>query len=140
MPGIRGGVGQLQYKRMDTAPLDGTIVMGLCGRKYPDAIFYSSAAWHFWDRPATWPCFPDYWTPLPGDAPSDYAQTDAAAAVLWCPIGTAPVDGTRVLVLVSPNANPVVGYYSSGWKNHVGDGAIVPTYWLPVPTPPAGYS
>lgn len=70
--------GHLQYKTMDSAPLDGTVVMGLCQRKYPEAIYFADGVWNFWHLAAGTTCNPDYWCPLPGSAPSDYAAADVA--------------------------------------------------------------
>jgi hypothetical protein len=130
--------GHQQYYFMDSAPKDGTVIMGLCGRKYPEAIYYSSGAWHYWLRPVTTPCYPDYWCWLPGDTPSGYMQLDVASSPRWLPIATAPTDATVVLVLLA-TGHTVTAYYSGGWKNFVGDGAVVPVWWIPEPTLPAGY-
>ena len=131
--------GQQQYRRMDTAPTDRTVIMGLCQHKYPEAIYYSADAWHFWHRPIAEICLPDFWCRLPGDTPSDYYQSDLPARSDWLGMNSAPLDGTNVLVLVSPDLHPVVAYYDAGWKAFVGGLAVVPLYWLPEPTLPVGY-
>lgn len=70
--------GNLQYRTMVSAPMDGTVVMGLCQRKHPQAVYFSAGAWHFWHLAANTACAPDYWCRMPGDQPADYFQADVA--------------------------------------------------------------
>lgn len=70
--------GHLQYYTMDSAPKDGTVVMALCQRKYPEAVYYASDRWNYWHLAAGTACAPDYWCHLPASAPSEYAQADVA--------------------------------------------------------------
>ena len=61
------------YKPMSTAPLDGTVIMVLAGSRKPRTAYwdYKDKAWHFWHAPKD-DCYPDYWTSIPAEPPSDY--------------------------------------------------------------------
>lgn len=61
------------YKPMNTAPLDGTVVLVLAGSRKPRAAYWDSKdnKWCYWHAVKE-PCYPVYWTPLPADPPSDY--------------------------------------------------------------------
>lgn len=76
-----------------------------------------------------------------------HAPKDARVSELtsWQPIATAPRDGTRVLTIGHPFADPANGYYlpatsewdGEGWSNIYGDGYFLwPTHWQPLPAAP----
>lgn len=54
----------------------------------------------------------------------------------WRPIGTAPRDGTRVLVWDAASPKPVVAFYGSARGARRWMGASIPTHWLPLPAAP----
>jgi hypothetical protein len=67
------------YKPMDSAPMDGTVVLVLADSREPRAAYYETgdypehkgeARWRFWHDDE--PCYPAYWTAVPADPPSDY--------------------------------------------------------------------
>ena len=61
------------YKPMEKAPLDGTVVLVLAGSRKPRAAYWDSkdSKWCYWHATKE-PCNPAYWTALPADPPSDY--------------------------------------------------------------------
>jgi hypothetical protein len=61
------------YKPIDTAPMDGTVVLVLAGSRKPRAAYwdYKDTSWKFWHAPKE-DCYPSYWTAIPADPPSDY--------------------------------------------------------------------
>lgn len=65
------------------------------------------------------------------------------AVQAWRPIGTAPKDGTRVLLWpVWSDGLPDAGWWevrprSSGWVHVYGRVLEKPTHWQPLPEPPA---
>lgn len=71
------------YKRMDTAPVDGSVVMVLCGAKWPVAAYWwargeKSVSDGEWRTAITNKAIvppPVYWCPLPAQAPTDYLQS-----------------------------------------------------------------
>jgi hypothetical protein len=57
--------------------------------------------------------------------------------VQWLPIGTAPEDDTDVLVFC--NGNVLIGSFAAGmwWIQQASYEKHDPTYWMPLPKPPA---
>jgi hypothetical protein len=57
--------------------------------------------------------------------------------VQWLPIGTAPKDDTDVLVFC--NGNVLIGSFAAGmwWIQQTSYEKHDPTYWMPLPKPPA---
>lgn len=72
-----------EYKKMDSAPMDGSVVMVLCGAKWPVAAYWHSKGmksvqdghWRtaITDKEIT--PGPQWWTSLPAQAPTDYLQS-----------------------------------------------------------------
>ncbi len=60
----------------------------------------------------------------------------------WQPMGTAPKDGTAVLVLLPDSDIPHPARYyerlgwQSTWDGYNLHGANFPTHWMPIPEPP----
>lgn len=66
------------YKRMDVAPMDGTIVLVLAQSRVPRAAYYDATGkWMFVHSDD--PCYPDYWTAIPAQPYSDYLPPQKAA-------------------------------------------------------------
>lgn len=64
---------------------------------------------------------------------------DAATALVWHRIETAPKDGKRVLLHPGPKGYPVVGRRSltnQWWESLPGKYQIQPTHWMPLPGSP----
>ena len=54
----------------------------------------------------------------------------------WQPMGTAPRDGTRVMVFLT-KYGPFTAHWDSKW--HVAGAQhfdVIPTHWMPLPAPP----
>jgi hypothetical protein len=66
-------MGVQDYKPMEKAPMDGTVVLVLAGSRKPRAAYwdYKAEGWKFWHAPKE-DCYPAYWTDLPADPPSDF--------------------------------------------------------------------
>lgn len=131
-------MGVYDYKNMDTAPTDGTVVLVLTDTKYPRSAYKDATGWHYYHSDE--PCGPIYWMPLPADPPSDF-KVASVPLPSYRPIAEAPTDGSVVLVLVNPDLFPVPAYYSAGDWILSSDGVtvVVPEYWVEDATLPAGY-
>lgn len=132
-----------QYKTMDSAPVDGTVVLVLTESKHPFAAYYDVGAgeWRYWQFDND--CYPQYWAELPAEVPAGFreieVENDRALKVQYAPIATAPLTADDILVLVDPEEYPIAAYYDEGWKASVDDAAVVPVYWIPMPPLPVDY-
>ncbi len=69
----------------------------------------------------------------------------------WQPIETAPKDGQHVLLAITEDGPPGLGYVSEGYYEEDGDrgwysanthwtdsydGSLFPSHWMPLPKPP----
>lgn len=73
-------MGVQDYRHMDSAPRDGSVIMVLAGSKHPVPAYWDMEGWRLWHSGKY--CEPDYWTELPGSPPSDYHQDEQPHTVV----------------------------------------------------------
>lgn len=67
-------------------------------------------------------------------------ELESQLAGKWCPIETAPKDGTRVLLCIDHGEwgdKVWTGMWAAGWMISYGKARTEPTHWMQLPTPPS---